>query len=193
MPPDQRPAAFIDRDGVINEDRHHVHRIEDFVVIQGVVEGLRQLQDHGYALVVVTNQAGIAKGLYSQDDYDRLSRHMLDLMARHGVRIDGLYHCPHHPEGSVPALKTSCDCRKPAPGMLKRAARELGLDLEGSAMVGDKLSDVMAGRAAGVGLNVLVESGHALTDRAESYADHCCADLRAAADWICASGARSHP
>jgi D-glycero-D-manno-heptose 1,7-bisphosphate phosphatase len=191
MPPDQRPAAFIDRDGVINEDRHHVHRIEDFVVIQGVVEGLRQLQDHGYALVVVTNQAGIAKGLYSQDDYDRLSGHMIELMARHGVRIDGVYHCPHHPEGSVPALTTSCDCRKPAPGMMNRAARELGLDLEGSAMIGDKLSDVMAGRAAGVGLNVLVESGHALPNRTESSADYRCADLRAAAEWICANGARS--
>jgi D-glycero-D-manno-heptose 1,7-bisphosphate phosphatase len=154
---------------------------------------LRQLQDHGYALVVVTNQAGIAKGLYSQDDYDRLSRHMLEFMARHGVRIDGVYHCPHHPEGSVLGLTTICDCRKPAPGMLNRAARELGLDLEGSAMIGDKLSDVMAGRAAGVGLNVLVESGHALPDRTECSADHRCADLRAAAEWICTNGTRSHP
>ncbi len=180
-----RPAAFIDRDGVINADLDHVHHAKDFHVLPGVVQGLRQLADHGYALVVITNQAGIAKGMYTEAEYAVLTKHMCDLFACQGIALAGVYHCPHHPQGSVPAYAIACDCRKPAPGMLLRAAAELGLDLSQSVLVGDKLSDAAAGRAAGVRWTVLVESGHRLPDETSTVADHRCADLAQATAWVC--------
>jgi len=182
--PERRPAAFIDRDGVINAELHYVHRIEDFHVLPGVYDGLRALARAGFALVVVTNQAGIAKGLYDQAAFERLTDHMRAQMAAEGITLEAVYHCPHHPAGSVAAYTVECDCRKPAPGMLLQAAREHGLDLARSVMIGDKPSDTQAGRAAGVALTVLVESGHVLPDDAASHADHRCADLRQAAAWI---------
>ncbi|MDE2083186.1 MAG: D-glycero-beta-D-manno-heptose 1,7-bisphosphate 7-phosphatase [Burkholderiales bacterium] len=183
-----RPAAFIDRDGVINAELDYVWRIEDFHVLPGVVDGLRQLARCGYALVVVTNQAGIAKGRYDEAAYQRLTAHLRVLFAAQGVVFDGVYHCPHHPQGTVAAYTRACDCRKPAPGLLLRAARELGLDLARSVLVGDKTTDTQAGRAAGLRRTVLVESGHALPADALAHADHRCADLAAAARWLCAGG-----
>ncbi len=185
MAAERRPAAFIDRDGVINVERHYVHRIEDFELLPGVIDGLRRLAAHGYALVVVTNQAGIAKGLYDEQDYERLTAHMRGLLAAQGVQLAGVYHCPHHPQGKVAAFTRDCACRKPAPGLLLQAAAELALDLARSVLVGDKPSDTAAGRAAGVRRTVLVESGHALPPDAALLADHRCAGLAQAADWLC--------
>jgi D-glycero-D-manno-heptose 1,7-bisphosphate phosphatase len=179
------PAAFIDRDGVINEERDYVGHIDDFHLLPGAVPGLRRLADAGYALVVITNQAGIAKGLYDEATYAGLTGYMRGLLRGRGIVVTGVYHCPHHPQGTVARYATVCDCRKPAPGMLLRAARELGLDLSRSVLVGDKTSDTQAGRAAGVRHTVLVESGHALPADAVNHADHLCADLAAAADWLC--------
>ncbi len=183
-----RPAAFIDRDGVINAELGYVWRIEDFHLLPGAVDGLRQLARCGYALVVVTNQAGIAKGRYDEAAYQKLTAHMRGLLAAQGAALAGVYHCPHHPQGTVPAYTRECDCRKPAPGLLLRAARELGLDLARSVLVGDKTTDTQAGRAAGLRRTVLVESGHALPADALAHADHRCADLAAAARWLCAGG-----
>jgi D-glycero-D-manno-heptose 1,7-bisphosphate phosphatase len=187
MAAEARPAAFIDRDGVINAELNYVGRAEDFHVLPGVVSGLRRLAGCGYALVVVTNQAGIAKGKYSEEDFEQLTQHMRALFAAEGIVFAGVYHCPHHPQGSVARFAVECDCRKPAPGMLLRAARELNLDLAHSVLVGDKIGDVQAGRAAGVRTAVLVESGHALPADALNYADHRCADLADAALWLCPS------
>lgn len=180
-----RAAAFIDRDGVINTELNYVHRREDFELLPGVVDGLQRLSSHGWALVVVTNQAGIAKGLYDEAAFASLTTHMCDLLAHQGVELAGVYHCPHHPRGTVPAFAVACDCRKPAPGMLLRAARELNLDLANSVLVGDKPSDTAAGRAAGVALTVLVESGHTLPTDTQALADHRCAGLLEAAKWLC--------
>ena len=177
-------AAFIDRDGVINEELDYVHRTEDFHVLPGVVEGLALLQQHGWRLVVVTNQAGIARGLYSEADFEHLTAHMRSLFASQGVAIDGVYHCPHHPNAGIGAYRRDCDCRKPKPGMLLAAAHDLGLTLADSVIVGDKASDLEAGRAAGLAACVLVESGHAPDARARAMADHCCAGLADAARWI---------
>ena len=182
--PELRPAAFIDRDGVINAELHYVHRIEDFHILPGVFEGLRLLAAAGFALVIVTNQAGIAKGLYSEADFHVLTRHMLGLFAAEGIAITAVYHCPHHPAGKVAAYAHECDCRKPAPGMLLRAASEHGLDLHRSILIGDKTSDTDAGRAARVALTVLVESGHAHEASAATHADHVAVDLLAAAHWL---------
>ena len=177
-------AAFIDRDGVINVEHNYVHRIEDFELIEGVPEGLAQLAAAGYKLVVVTNQAGIARGFYTVADMDRLHEHLRTELAARGVQIDAIYHCPHHPQGKIPEYAIACDCRKPAPGMLLQAARELNLDLSASVLVGDKISDIEAGRAAGVRMAVLVRSGHSFDGAAEALADAVADDLRAAAETI---------
>ena len=190
---DRRPAAFLDRDGVINRDLGHVHRIADFHLLPGVVEGMRLLADAGLVLVVVTNQAGIAKGLYSEADYQRLSAHLRALLAADGLALAGIYHCPHHPQAVVPSLRLACDCRKPRPGLLLRAAAELSLDLPRSLLVGDKPSDLQAGSAAGVGTRLLVRSGHRLSRADEQAADGCFDDLLAAARWCTAQPPAPQP
>jgi D-glycero-D-manno-heptose 1,7-bisphosphate phosphatase len=153
-----RKAAFLDRDGVINKDKAYVHRWEDFEFVPGAIDGMRRLQDAGYALVIVTNQSGLARGYYTKAQYQALTEAFHQALAGQGVKLDGVYHCPHHPKGSVPALAVDCDCRKPAPGMLLQATRELGLSLPDSILVGDKPSDIEAARAAGVGRAYLVQS-----------------------------------
>lgn len=181
-------AAFIDRDGVVNEELDYVYRTEDFHVLPGVVEGLRLLQGRGWKLVVVTNQAGIARGLYTEADYQHLTAHMRALFAAQGITLDGVYHCPHHPDHGVGAYRIDCRCRKPRPGMLLQAAADLGLDLAESVIVGDKQSDLEAGRAAGLAACVLVESGHAPSAKARALADHVAGGLADAARWIVSRG-----
>ena len=152
----RRKAVFLDRDGVINIDRKYVHRIEDFEFIAGVPQALRCLQQMGWALVVVTNQSGIARGHYSEHQYERLTEHIRAELRQAGVNLDAVLHCPHLPDATVPAFRQICDCRKPAPGMLLRAAADLDLDLSVSALVGNRLADLQAGRRAGVGRCILV-------------------------------------
>ena len=154
-------AVFLDRDGVINLDRAYVHRWEDFEFVPGALDAAARLAAAGWTLVVVTNQSGIARGYYTEDDYQALTRQMVDAFAARGVPVAAVYHCPHHPSGRVAALAVDCECRKPAPGMLLRAAREHGLSLPDSMMVGDKPSDIAAARAAGVGRAYLVASDNA--------------------------------
>lgn len=143
-------ALFLDRDGVLNVDHHYVGRPSEFEVIDGAFDALRHAKSLGYALVVVTNQSGIARGYFSPGDYRILEQHMRAVFASEGVHFTGIYHCPHHPEGIVPEFSIACDCRKPKPGMILQAAREHGIDLGASIMVGDKESDAYAARAAGV-------------------------------------------
>ncbi len=152
-----RRAAFLDRDGVLNEDHGYVHRIDDFHWMAGAVAALQRLQQAGYALVVVTNQAGIAKGLYTPADLDLLHNHMRAQLQQQGVALTGVYACPHHPEALLPAYRQACACRKPQPGMLLQAAQEHRLDLAASNLFGDKPSDIEAARRAGVGRSWLVQ------------------------------------
>jgi D-glycero-D-manno-heptose 1,7-bisphosphate phosphatase len=178
-------AVFLDRDGVINVDHGYVHKVEDFCFVPGSAAAMRRLQTAGWRLVVVTNQSGLARGLYSMADYERFTAHLQQQLATSGVHVDALLHCPHLPDAAVAAYRSDCDCRKPGPGMLLRAARELSLDLAASAIVGDRLSDVQAGRAAGVGHCVLVRSGHALEPDDALQADAVYDDLAAFTDaWL---------
>jgi D-glycero-D-manno-heptose 1,7-bisphosphate phosphatase len=174
-------AVFLDRDGVINVDRHYLHRIEDFQFLPGVPQALRRLQAAGWKLVVVTNQSGIARGYYGEADYERLTAHMHDALRGHGVVLDAVLRCPHLPDAAIAEYRRLCDCRKPAPGLLLRAAAMLRIDLAASVMVGDKASDVEAGRAAGVGRCLLVRSGQPLTDEDRALADEVHDDLADAA------------
>ncbi|MCO5976671.1 D-glycero-beta-D-manno-heptose 1,7-bisphosphate 7-phosphatase [Ideonella oryzae] len=169
--------AFLDRDGVVNVDVAYLSRWEDFRFVPGTVDALRQLQSQGYQLVVVTNQSGIARGYYSEEDYQALTRRMRQALADEGVTLAGIYHCPHLPRAEVARYALDCDCRKPAPGMILRAATDLSADLHASILVGDKGSDIQAARAAGVGRAFLVRSGQALTLEECASADACFDDL----------------
>ena len=191
-----RPAIFLDRDGVINQERDYVHKIDEFHFVDGVFDACREMSKAGYRLIIITNQAGIARGYYTEDEFHHLTKWMLDEFRRHGVEIDDVYYCPHHPVHGVGKYRRDCDCRKPAPGMILRAAKEHSLDLRRSVLVGDKVSDIEAGRAAGIGCCLLVLTGHTLGAADIDRADNVFADLHDvasafAADKLCSRITRS--
>jgi D-glycero-D-manno-heptose 1,7-bisphosphate phosphatase len=172
-------GAFIDRDGVIIEERGYAHRIEDFAPLPGAIAALRDLKSAGYALIVITNQSGIARGLYSEADYLLFSAHMEVRLRAEGVSLDAVEYCPHLPDAVVARYRLDCDCRKPRPAMLQRAATRIGVDLAESLVVGDRRADIEAGRAAGAGRCFLVRSGHTLSPQDELLADGVYLDLAA--------------
>jgi rfaE bifunctional protein nucleotidyltransferase chain/domain len=154
--PALRKAVFLDRDGVINEDHGYVHNWSDFKFIPGAIEGLHRLYSAGYILIIVTNQSGIARGYYNENQYSELTNRMLEELLRHDINISSVYHCPHHPEALITRYKSFCECRKPAAGMIFSAQRDFNIDLSGSILIGDKLSDILAARTAGVGRAYMV-------------------------------------
>lgn len=166
-----QPAIFLDRDGTLNKDHGYVYEIDQFEFIEGTIEALIELKSMGFALVLVTNQSGIARGIFSEQQFMMLTEWMDWSLADRGVDLDGIYYCPHHPDGKISAWRDVCDCRKPQPGMLLTARDELQLDMTASYMAGDKLEDMQAGMAAGVGCNVLVRTGKPVTDQAAAAAD----------------------
>ena len=177
-----RPAAFLDRDGTLIEEVNYLHRPDQVRLIPGVREALARLRAEGVALVVVTNQSGVARGYFTPDDVHAVHAHLEDLL---GMRFDGTYACFHHPHGEVAAWAGPCTCRKPAPGMLLRAAADHSLDVALSAMFGDKVSDLGAGRALGIpAFLVATGHGHAETPAARSAGYPIHRDLPAAlATW----------
>ena len=144
-----RPAVFLDRDGTLVEEVPYLHDPARLVLVPGAGPALAELAAAGYALVVVTNQAGVAHGYYGEAAVARVHRRLRALLAAAGVRLDGVWYCPHHPAGVVDGYARACRCRKPAPGMLEEAAARLGLDLAASFMIGNQKSDVEAALAAG--------------------------------------------
>jgi D-glycero-D-manno-heptose 1,7-bisphosphate phosphatase len=158
-------ALFLDRDGVINIEKNYLYKIKDFEFVDGVFETCRLFQNAGYLIIIVTNQAGIARGLYTNEQYKLLTNWMLKQFRDNDISISKVYHCPHHPE-----FTGDCACRKPLPGMLNTAAEDFDLDMLESILVGDKLSDIQAGKTAGIKLNILVRSGHELTEYCEKEA-----------------------
>jgi len=144
-----RPAVFLDRDGTLVEEVPYLHDPARVVLLPGV-GALAAVAAAGYALVVVTNQAGVARGLYDEAAVAAVHRRLGELLATAGVRLDAVLHCPHHPQGTVPGYARACRCRKPGPGMLEAAAERLGLDLAASFLVGNHPTDVGAAVAAGV-------------------------------------------
>jgi D-glycero-D-manno-heptose 1,7-bisphosphate phosphatase len=150
-----RPALFLDRDGVINVDHAYVHRREDFDFVDGIFELCRLARQRGYLIFVVTNQAGIGRGKYTEQDFHALTEWMCGVFKAEGAPIDKVYFCPYHAEHGVGAYKIDSPFRKPNPGMILQAAAEYGVNLAGSVLLGDNETDVQAGVAAGVGCNLL--------------------------------------
>ena len=157
-----RRAAFLDRDGVINYDRGYVHRPEQFEFVPGVFEAVRELRRLEFVPVIVTNQSGIGRGIYSASDCDSLTTWMMQRFASEGAEIGAVYYCPHHPSDALDSYRVACDCRKPAPGMLFAAARDLNLDLPRSTMFGDRTSDLEAAQAGGIEHRFLLGTDGAL-------------------------------
>jgi D-glycero-D-manno-heptose 1,7-bisphosphate phosphatase len=153
-----RPAVFLDRDGTLNVDVGYLHAIEQLALFPWTGDALRLLKRAGYLLVVVSNQAGIAQGMIASGFVEQAHEEMLRRVREGGGDLDALYYCPHHPRGAIKELATDCRCRKPRPGMIDDAVRDLGIDISRSWVVGDKWLDVQLGHAAGA-KSILVRTG----------------------------------
>ena len=140
-----KKALFLDRDGVINVEKNYLYKIDDFEFIDGIFELCQYYIHLDYIIIVVTNQSGIAREYYTDEDFKNLTAWMLGMFSEHGIEITHVYHCPHHPDTSE-----KCECRKPKAGMLLQAAKEFDIDLENSIIIGDKERDIQAGINAGL-------------------------------------------
>jgi histidinol-phosphate phosphatase family protein len=187
---DTRGAAFLDRDGVINDDQDYVNTPAEFALLPGAACAIRRLNDAGVPVVVVTNQGGVAFGYLSVADLDSVHDEMDRQLAKEGAHVDAVYAALAHPEGSVRELRRESIFRKPAAGMLHQAADDLALDLRQSILVGDTTTDVQAGRSAGC-RTILVRTGYGGRDgQANVVPDAVVPDLAAAVEWILSIGAQ---
>ena len=152
-------VVFLDRDGTINQEVHYLHKPEDLVLLPGVPEAIRALREAGFRIVVVTNQAGVARGYYTCQEVEHLHAYLNELLEKDGAHIDYFFYCTHHPEHGIGEYKIECDCRKPGTGMFKMAEQYYQIDKAHSYMIGDKLLDVEAGRNYGVH-SILVGTGY---------------------------------
>jgi len=164
----KRKAVFLDRDGTLNIDRGFVHKRKDFVFIEGALEAVASLKKKGFIVVIVTNQSGVGRGLYTESDVHALHDYISDELRKLGAGIDRFYYCPHHPDASIEKYRKDCACRKPRPGMILRAVRELHIDPKGSYMVGDSGRDIEAGKEAGL-FSILIDENKENGDT-ENYA-----------------------
>lgn len=181
-------AVFLDRDGTINEEVHHLSHVEQFRLLPTVAEAIKRINEAQFKVIIITNQSVIARGIISEKTLGEIHRYMIDQLATHGAHVDAVYYCPHHPAAGNGPLSINCDCRKPQPGMLFQAAEELNIALHHSFMIGDKLSDLVSGHAAGC-RTALVKTGYgAETEKQINGSalkpDYVAPDLLEAAKWI---------
>lgn len=152
-------VVFLDRDGTINIEKNYLHKIEDFEFIKDSDKAIKLLKDNGFKVVVVSNQAGIARGYYSEEDVEILHEYINNILGKQGARIDAFYYCPHHPEHGIGKYLCECKCRKPLTGMFEKAAEKINIDINKSWMVGDNKGDINAGINFGV-KTILVATGY---------------------------------
>jgi D,D-heptose 1,7-bisphosphate phosphatase len=162
-------AVFLDRDGTLLEEAGYLDRLERLVFFPYSIDAVRLLNRGGFAVVLVTNQAGVARGIFKESFVAEAHRHIIERLAAGGARVDGVYYCPHHPEASVEAYRKTCDCRKPGSGMFTRAAADLGLTMADSFVVGDRWHDLEAGQRVGA-RGILVRTGYGRTEEASPKA-----------------------
>jgi len=163
-------AVFLDRDGTINKEVNYLYKTDEFEFIEGAIDAIKIFRESGYKVIVVTNQAGIARGYYKEKDVQVLHNYLDKLLKENNTFIDAYYYCPHHPEGTIEKYNGKCNCRKPEIGMIEQAKIDFNIDLKESIIVGDKESDILTGKNAGIGRTILVRSGH-LVDEAKTVAD----------------------
>jgi len=144
-------ALFLDRDGVVNVEKNYLYKIDDFELMDGIVDVCRFYEDQGYIIIIVTNQSGISRGFYTEDDFKHLSEWMIEHFKSLGITITHIYHCPHHE-----SIDGACECRKPEPGMFLEAQKDFDIDMKNSVMIGDNERDIQAAIRAGVTTNILL-------------------------------------
>ena len=180
-------AVFLDRDGTIIEEVGYLDRPERVELFPWTIDAIRVLNRAGLAVVLVSNQSGVARGFFTEDVVDAVHQRMADLLAEGGARIDAYYYCPHHPDGKVPLFAQKCDCRKPGRGLVDRAEQEFGIEPARSFVVGDRWLDIALGRAVGA-QSVLVRTGYGASEEqkrpADLAADAVVDNLIAASSWI---------
>jgi D-glycero-D-manno-heptose 1,7-bisphosphate phosphatase len=180
-------AVFLDRDGTLIEEVGYLDRLDRMRLFPESIDALRLLQRAGFRLIIATNQSGIAQGLFTETFVRDLHHHLTELLARGGVKLDGVYYCPHHPEAKLEQYREVCDCRKPGAGLLRQAERDMDLDLARSYMIGDRWRDLQAGQAVGTAA-VLMRTGYGASEEANplpgARADATVDNLAAAASWI---------
>jgi D-glycero-D-manno-heptose 1,7-bisphosphate phosphatase len=185
-------AVFLDRDGVINEEVGYLDRLDKLKIIPAAYKAVRLINENGMKAVVISNQAGVAKGLFTEEFVIKTNDYLKNILSQQGACIDNFYYCPHHPTEGTETYRQTCDCRKPAPGMLLQAAQDLNIDLKKSYFVGDRFHDMEAAKKAGV-KGILVKTGYGSEllqddgpDKAtpESKPDFIAADILEAVKWI---------
>jgi D-glycero-D-manno-heptose 1,7-bisphosphate phosphatase len=164
-------AIFLDRDGVLNIEVSYITDPEQIVLVEGAARAVSMLNAAGWLVVVITNQSGIARGFLDEARLEQIHARLLDLLQKENARIDRIYFSPFHPEAAVEAYRRESDCRKPGPGMILRAAEELGIALEESILIGDSLTDIEAGLNAGLRASYLLQSGHGKREIARLASD----------------------
>ncbi|MBT3767608.1 MAG: HAD family hydrolase [Rhodospirillaceae bacterium] len=155
-----QPALFLDRDGVVVEEVHYLHRVEDTIIVPGAADVIRQANERGILVVIVTNQAGVGRGIYTWDDFITVQDHILDELSAAGARVDAVYACPHHTQAGPPYNDPDAPDRKPNPGMLLRAADAFEIEMRQSWIIGDRANDLVAGLRAGINGGIHVFMGH---------------------------------
>ncbi len=173
-----RRAVFLDRDGTIAKDVHYCRTVDDFVLLPGAPQAIRLLNESGFKTIVITNQSGVARGYFSEETLSDIHRKMTSDLGKHGARLDAIYYCPHHPDDN-------CECRKPRPGLLLKAADHMGITPALSYMIGDNLSDVEAGRSAGCRtIWLTADSGERQFVPQHQSPDHTAQNLFEAVTWL---------
>lgn len=171
---DIKPAVFLDRDGVLAEEKSYITSIEELTIFPYTEECIKAIHEKGYYAIVITNQSGIARGLFTEDVLIKMNECL-----KRETGVDAIYYCPHHPDGSVGSYKRICKCRKPETGLFEQACHDFNIDMEHSYMVGDRAGDIIAGQRAGI-KTVLLESGYGTVRLEENVMpDYIFEDLRA--------------
>ncbi len=186
-----RPAVFLDRDGTINKEVAYLSSPDQLELLSGAARGIRLLREAGFIIVVVTNQSGVARGFFDEEKVRRVNKALETMLLQQGAIVDAWYYCPHHPGAGEPPYRKTCSCRKPSPGMVEQACRDLAINLSRSYVVGDNISDMGLARNCGTKA-VLVRTGHGkkVLEKAAGElsepVDFVAKDLLEAAKWICA-------